>query len=82
MLAKTCPDTHDPTIVEAMLQWHTDAPLPALEHIVSEVEAGARLTRVAGQRFAQLGTKSQAENAVKRGARKDLHLAHVGAHEV
>ena len=68
MLAKTVPDHHDPAVVEAMLRWHTGVPLPALEHIVSEAEAGERLTRVAGQTFAQLGTKSQAENAVKRGA--------------
>ena len=67
-LAKTCPDDHDPAIVEAMLRWRSDAPLPALEHIVSDSEAGERLTRVAGQQFAPLGTKSQAENAVKRGS--------------
>jgi 23S rRNA pseudouridine1911/1915/1917 synthase len=68
MLAKSCPDHHDPAVVEAMLRWHTGVLPPALEHTVSEAEAGERLTRIAGQRFAQLGTKSQAENAVKRGA--------------
>lgn len=68
MLAKTCPEHHDPAIVDAMCRWHTGVPLPALEHVVLEAEAGKRLTRVAGMQFAQLGTKSQAENAVKRDA--------------
>lgn len=67
LLAKTCPDTHDPAIVSAMLAWHSDRPPPRLHHTVTEDESGARLTRVGGSRFAPLGTKSQAEHAVRRG---------------
>ena len=50
-----------------MLSWHSDRPPPRLHHTVTEDESGARLTRVGGSRFAPLGTKSQAEHAVRRG---------------
>lgn len=66
--AKTCPEHHDPAIVLAMLRWHSDEAPPPLQCTITEEEAGERLTRVAGNRFALLGSKSQAENAVKRSA--------------
>ena len=68
LLAKTCPEHHDPEIVHAMLRWHSDVVPPLLQYTVTEEEAGERLTRIAGKRFALLGSKSQAENAVKRCA--------------
>ena len=51
-----------------MLRWHSDEAPPPLQCTITEEEAGERLTRVAGNRFALLGSKSQAENAVKRSA--------------
>ena len=66
--AKTCPEHHDPAIVLAMLRWHSEEVPPPLKYTITEEEAGERLTRVAGNRFALLGSKSQAENAVKRSA--------------
>ena len=51
-----------------MLRWHTDRAPPLLQCTITEEEAGGRLTRVAANRFAVLGSKSQAENALKRSA--------------
>ena len=68
LLAKTFPEHHDPEIVQAMLSWHSDAAPLLLQCTVTEEEAGERLTRIAGKRFALLGSKSQAEAAVKRCA--------------
>jgi 23S rRNA pseudouridine1911/1915/1917 synthase len=58
---------HDESIVQAMLRWHTRSPPPAIEHVVDATEDGLRITRIAGKQFPLLGSKSQAELAVKRG---------------
>ena len=58
---------HDEGIVRAMLRWHTTSPPPPIEITVNEREGGLRITHVAGKRFSILGSKSQAELAVKRG---------------
>jgi 23S rRNA pseudouridine1911/1915/1917 synthase len=55
-------------IEHELLRWHTSEPPPLLQHIVSASEEGHRLPQLAGSCFPALGSKSQAERAVKRGA--------------
>lgn len=56
---------HEP-LMHAMLRWHQPGCSAVHTHTVSVDEAGLRLTKLAASAFSPLGSKSQAEAAVKR----------------
>ena len=60
---------HDEAIVSAILRWR-QTPQQAVvhSHTVGDQHCGLRLTKVAAAAFASIGSKSQAEAAVKRGS--------------
>ncbi len=55
-------------IVRELRRWHTGALPEPISVTVDADREGLRLTKVAGEAFAALGSKSQAEAAVARGA--------------